>query len=148
MKHSSILNFIWMVFLSHIGQTENVMVGVLWFLLWFPECCWRFVCWTKFLKKNPNGFSLTLTIHLHKMISIFLIMLIKLLILTVTMIMFYLQEILMQKMMSLACILSLLRANHSQHVTKALRKAIIRRSKLQNVFFKKQTNKSLKAYKK
>ena len=54
MKHSSILNFIWMVFLSHIGQTENVMVGVLWFLLWFPECCWRFVCWTKFFKKKSK----------------------------------------------------------------------------------------------
>ena len=50
--------------------------------------------------------------------------------------------------MSLACILSLLRANHSQHVTKALRKAIIRRSKLENGYFKKQTNESLKAYKK
>ena len=42
----------------------------------------------------------------------------------------------------------LLRANHSQHVTKALRKATMRRSKLENIYFKKQTNESLKAYKK
>ena len=42
----------------------------------------------------------------------------------------------------------LLRANHSQYVTKALRKAIMRRSKLEKIYFKKQTNESLKAYKK
>ena len=42
----------------------------------------------------------------------------------------------------------LLRANHSQYVTKALRKAIMRRSKLEKIYFKKQTNELLKAYKK
>ena len=42
----------------------------------------------------------------------------------------------------------LLRANHSQYVTKALRKAIMRRSKLEKIYFKKQTNESLKAYRK
>ena len=42
----------------------------------------------------------------------------------------------------------LLRANHSQYVTKVLRKAIMRRSKLEKIYFKKQTNESLKAYKK
>ena len=42
----------------------------------------------------------------------------------------------------------LLRANHSQYATKALRKAIMRRSKLEKIYFKKQTNESLKAYKK
>ena len=42
----------------------------------------------------------------------------------------------------------LLRTNHSQYVTKALRKAIMRRSKLEKIYFKKQTNESLKAYKK
>ena len=41
-----------------------------------------------------------------------------------------------------------LRANHPQYVTKALRKAIMRRSKLGKIYFKKQTNESLKAYKK
>ena len=40
----------------------------------------------------------------------------------------------------------LLRANHSQYVTKALGKAIMRRSKLEKIYFKKQTNESLKAY--
>ena len=40
----------------------------------------------------------------------------------------------------------LLRANHSQYVTKALRKAIMRRSKLEKIYFKKQTNESFKAY--
>ena len=34
----------------------------------------------------------------------------------------------------------LLRANHSQYVTKALRKAIMRRSKLEKIYFKKQTD--------
>ena len=57
MKHSSILNFIWMVFLSHIGQTENVMVGVLWFLLWFPDWCWRFVFELNFWKSKWLLFS-------------------------------------------------------------------------------------------
>ena len=42
----------------------------------------------------------------------------------------------------------LLRANHSQYVTKTLRKAILRRSRLEKIYFKKQTNESLKAYKK
>ena len=42
----------------------------------------------------------------------------------------------------------LLWANHSQYVTKALRKPIMRRSKLEKIYFKKQTNESLKAYKK
>ena len=42
----------------------------------------------------------------------------------------------------------LLRANHSQYVTKALRKAIIGRFKLEKIHFKKQTNEFLKAYKK
>ena len=42
----------------------------------------------------------------------------------------------------------LLRANHPQHVTKTLRKAIMRRSKLEKIYSKKQTNESLKAYKK
>ena len=41
----------------------------------------------------------------------------------------------------------LLRANHSQYVTKALRKAIMR-SKFEKIYFKKQTNESLKVYKK
>ena len=40
----------------------------------------------------------------------------------------------------------LLRANHSQYVNKALGKAIMRRSKLEKIYFKKQTNESLKAY--
>ena len=42
----------------------------------------------------------------------------------------------------------LLRANHSQYVTKALRKAVMRRSKLEKIYFNKQTNESLKACKK
>ena len=42
----------------------------------------------------------------------------------------------------------LLRVNHSQYVTKALRKGIRRRSKLEKIHFKKPTNESLKAYKK
>ena len=42
----------------------------------------------------------------------------------------------------------LLRENHSQYVTKALRKAIMRRSKLGKIYFKKQTDESLKAYNK
>ena len=42
----------------------------------------------------------------------------------------------------------LLRAHHSQYVTKALIKAIMGRSKIGKIYFKKQTNESLKAYKK
>ena len=41
----------------------------------------------------------------------------------------------------------LLGANHLQYVIKALRKAIVRRSKFEKIYFKKQTNESLKAYK-
>ena len=41
-----------------------------------------------------------------------------------------------------------LKTNHSQCITKAFRKAIMRRSKLEKIYFKKQTNESLKAYKK
>ena len=41
----------------------------------------------------------------------------------------------------------LLRANHSQYITKSMRKAIMRRSKLEKIYFKKQTNESLKVYK-
>ena len=41
-----------------------------------------------------------------------------------------------------------LRANHPQYVTKALRKAIMRMYQLGKIYFKKQTNESLKAYKK
>ena len=40
-----------------------------------------------------------------------------------------------------------LRANHSLYVTEALKKAIMR-SKLDKIYFKKQTNESLKAYQK
>ena len=54
------------------------------------------------LNFRRSNFSLELITHLHIMISVFLIVLIKLLILTATMIMFYLLETLMQKMMSLA----------------------------------------------
>ena len=42
----------------------------------------------------------------------------------------------------------LLRANNSQYVTKALRKAVMRRSKLEKIYFRNQTNESLKAYRK
>ena len=42
----------------------------------------------------------------------------------------------------------LLIENHSQYVTKVFRKGITRRSKLEKIYFKKQTNESLKAYKK
>ena len=41
----------------------------------------------------------------------------------------------------------LLRANHSLYVTKALRKTIMRKSNLGKIYFKEQTNESLKAYK-
>ena len=40
------------------------------------------------------------------------------------------------------------RENHSQYATKAWGKAIMRRSKLEKIYFKKPTNESLKAYKK
>ena len=42
----------------------------------------------------------------------------------------------------------MLRANHAPYVSKALRKAIMKRSCLENVYFKKQDNHSLRAYKK
>ena len=42
----------------------------------------------------------------------------------------------------------LLTTNHTQYVTKALRKATMRRSNLEKIYFKKQTKKSLKTYKK
>ena len=40
------------------------------------------------------------------------------------------------------------RANHAPDVTKTLRKAIMRRSNLQTIYFKKRTPESLKKYKK
>ena len=42
----------------------------------------------------------------------------------------------------------MLRANHAPYVSKALRKAIMKRSCLENVYFKKQDNHPLRAYKK
>ena len=42
----------------------------------------------------------------------------------------------------------MLRANHTQHVSEALRKAIMKRSCHENVYFKKQENHSLRKYKK
>ena len=42
----------------------------------------------------------------------------------------------------------LLRANHAPYISKTLRKAIMRRSYLEKVYFKKRTDLSLKAYKK
>ena len=42
----------------------------------------------------------------------------------------------------------LLRANHAPYITKALRKAIMRRSYLEKLYFKKRTPSSLKKYKK
>ena len=42
----------------------------------------------------------------------------------------------------------MLRANHVPYVSKALRKAMMGRSCLENMFFKKQGNQSLRAYKK
>ena len=39
-------------------------------------------------------------------------------------------------------------SDNSQYVTKALRKAVIRRSKLEKICFRNQTNESLKAYRK
>ena len=42
----------------------------------------------------------------------------------------------------------ILRANHGPYVTKALRKAIMKRSYLEKLYFKKKTTESLKKYKK
>ena len=42
----------------------------------------------------------------------------------------------------------IIRANHAPYVCKALRKAIMKRSCLEKVYFKKQDNHSLRAYKK
>ena len=39
-------------------------------------------------------------------------------------------------------------ANHAPYVSKALRKAIMKSSRLENIYFKKQDNHSLRAYKK
>ena len=41
-----------------------------------------------------------------------------------------------------------LRANHASYVTRALRKAIMKRSYLEKLYFKKKTTESLKKYKK
>ena len=41
-----------------------------------------------------------------------------------------------------------IRANHAPYVTKALRKAIMKRCQLENIYFKKRTQESLKKYKK
>ena len=42
----------------------------------------------------------------------------------------------------------MLRANHAPYTTKALRKAIMKRLYLENLYFKKQTPESMKKYKK
>ena len=42
----------------------------------------------------------------------------------------------------------LLRANHASYITKTLRKAIMKRSYLENLYFKKRTGHSLRNYKK
>ena len=42
----------------------------------------------------------------------------------------------------------LLRANYAPYISKTLRKFIMRRSYLEKIYFKKQTDRSLKAYKK
>ena len=42
----------------------------------------------------------------------------------------------------------IIRANHASYVSKALRKAIMKRSRLENIYFKKQDNHFLRAYKK
>ena len=42
----------------------------------------------------------------------------------------------------------LIRANHAPFMTKALRKAIMRRSELRNKYLKKKTPESLRSYKK
>ena len=44
--------------------------------------------------------------------------------------------------------MKLLRANHAPYVSKALRKAIMKIHCLENVYFKKRNNHSLRAYKK
>ena len=41
-----------------------------------------------------------------------------------------------------------IRANHAPYVTKALRKAIMKRSQLEKIYFKKRTQESFKKYKK
>ena len=41
-----------------------------------------------------------------------------------------------------------IRANHAPYVTKALRKAMIKRSQLEKIYFKKRTQESFKKYKK
>ena len=41
-----------------------------------------------------------------------------------------------------------LRANHASYVSKSMRKAIMRRSYLENIYFKKRTDESLRLYKK
>ena len=42
----------------------------------------------------------------------------------------------------------MLRANHVPYITKALRKTIMKRSYLENLYFKKRTPESMKKYKK
>ena len=42
----------------------------------------------------------------------------------------------------------MLRANHARYVSKALRKAILKASRLENIYFKNQDNHSLGGYKK
>ena len=42
----------------------------------------------------------------------------------------------------------MLRVNHAPHITKALRKAIMKRSYLENLYFKKRTPESMKKYQK
>ena len=42
----------------------------------------------------------------------------------------------------------MLRANHAPYITKALRKATMKRSYLENLYFKKRTPESMKKYKK
>ena len=42
----------------------------------------------------------------------------------------------------------MLKANHAPYVSKALRKAIMKRSCFENIYFEKQDNHSLKTYKK
>ena len=41
-----------------------------------------------------------------------------------------------------------IKANHAPYVTKALRKAIMKRSRLEEIYFKKRTQESIKKYKK
>ena len=42
----------------------------------------------------------------------------------------------------------MLRASHAPYITKALRKTIMKRSYLENIYFKKRTPESMKKYKK